>query len=164
MTTLAVRKARLADVPEIAALVDGYAREQKMLARSIEQVTLTLDDYLVAIDAHGRIRACGALCEYSPSVAEVASIAVARDAQGCGLGRHMVQAVESLARRRGYGDVFLITVCPTFFATLGYAVVDRALYPEKVCGHALSLAACDVCEKLCMWRAVHRVTQARDAA
>jgi amino-acid N-acetyltransferase len=147
-----MRKARPGDAAEIAALVNGYAGEGKMLRRAPDDVRLAIDDYVVLADARGRVVACGALREYSPSVAEVSSIAVSRAATGRGLGSVVVRAVERLAVQRGYRDVFLITVCPDFFASLGYVVVDRALYPEKVCGHAVSLAACDECTKLCMWR------------
>ena len=147
-----VRKARPADVDAIAALVSGFAADGLMLPRTPDEVALALDDYVVAADERGRVLACGALREYSPSVAEVSSIAVLREAQGRGLGRRVVEAVEQLARRRGYRDVFLITVSPGFFTALGYAAVDCARYPEKVCGHAVSLADCRECEKVCMWR------------
>ena len=43
-----------------------------------ERVVLALEDFIVAVDVRGRVRACGALKEYSPSLAEVASLAVAR--------------------------------------------------------------------------------------
>lgn len=149
---LVVRKARPADVPAIASLVNGYAGERKMLPRTPQQVALALDDYMVATDEAGRLLACGALREYSPSAAEVSSIAVAREAKGRGLGRDIVRAVEALARKRGFDDVFLFTVCPEFFAALGYTVVNRGRYPEKICPHRLSIAHCEGCEKLCMWR------------
>ena len=149
-----IRKACPADVPEIVDLVNGYADEQVMLPRTPEDVALTLDDYIVAVDARGHVLGCGALREYSPSVAEVVSIAVAREAQGQGLGRAVVSRVEELARVRGYADVFLVTVTPAFFESLGYARVARASYPEKRCRHELSMAECDDCEKVCMWRPV----------
>ena len=72
-----------------------------MLRRTPEMVALAIDDYVVAVDRRGRILACGALKEYSPSVAEVAAIAVSREAQGNGLGRAIVRAVEALAIKRG---------------------------------------------------------------
>lgn len=147
-----MRKARQADVAAIWSLVNGYAAEKRMLPRTPEQIALALDDYMVATDGAGHLLACGALREYSPSAAEVSSIAVARDANGRGLGRDIVHAVETLARKRGFDDVFLFTICPEFFATLGYAVVHRARYPEKICPHRLSIAQCEGCEKLCMWR------------
>ena len=125
-----------------------------MLPRTPDDVALAIDDYVVIADARGRVLACGALREYSPSVAEIASVAVAPGAQGRGLGALVVREVEALARRRGFHDVFLITVCPPFFAARGYAVVDRALYPEKICQHDVSLARCRACAgtKVCMWR------------
>jgi amino-acid N-acetyltransferase len=128
---LVTRKAVAADAWEIAELVNGYAAEEVMLPRAPEDVLLVLDDYVVATDAHGRLLACAALKEYSPSLAEVVSVAVAREAHGRGLGRVMVAAAERLAARRGYGSVFAHTLSPCFFEAVGYAVVDRGRYPEK---------------------------------
>ena len=127
-----VRRAQTADVGAISALVNGFAAEDVMLPRTPEQVALALDDYVVAADAHGRVLACGALREYSPSVAELVSLAVARDAHGGGLGRLVVAEVERLAFKRGFTSVFAHTLAPRFFEAVGYVTVDRALYPEKV--------------------------------
>src|SRR5918993_4652730 len=128
MTTVAmasdvvVRKACVADVGEISALVNGYAAEDVMLPRTPEQVLLAVDDYVVATDAHGRLLACAALREYSPSLAELVSVAVAREAHGRGLGRVVVSAVERLAVKRGFGTIFAHTLSPCFFEAVGYTV------------------------------------------
>ena len=159
-----LRKARLADVPAIVALVNGFADERVMLPRSESEIALALDDYVVAADRRGGVLACGALREYSPSVAEVSSIAVVRAAHRRGLGGGVVRAVEDLARKRGFEEVFLVTVTPEFFTTLGYAVVDRALYPEKICSHSVSIARCDGCTKLCMRRDLEPVHPMEAAA
>jgi len=126
-----IRRARTADVGAISALVNGFAAEDVMLPRTPEQVALALDDYVVATDAHGRVLACGALREYSPSLAELVSLAVAREAHGRGLGRLIVAGVERLALARGFASVFAHTVTPSFFEAVGYTEVDRELYPEK---------------------------------
>jgi len=126
-----VRTAHAADVGAISALVNGFAAEDVMLPRTPEQVALALDDYVVATDAHGRVLACGALREYSPSVAELVSLAVAREAHGSGLGRLIVAAVERLAVKRGFAELFAHTLSPRFFEAVGYEAVDRSLYPEK---------------------------------
>ena len=128
-----LRRARPSDVAAIAALVNGFAAEDVMLPRTPSQVAEAVEDYVVAADERGAVLACGALREYSPSVAELVSLAVARRAQGRGLGREVVGEVERLARKRGFRDVFAHTLSPGFFESCGYAVVDRALYPEKVC-------------------------------
>lgn len=126
------RRADAGDVAAIAALVNGFAAEDIMLPRTEEQVLATLDSYVVVRDARGDVVACAALREYSPSLAEVVSVAVAREAHGCGLGTTVVEAVERLARKRGFASVFAHTLTPRFFEALGYAVVDRGLFPEKV--------------------------------
>jgi len=126
-----VRKARVADVPAIAALVNSYAAEDVMLPRTPEQIALALDDYVVATDTHGRLLACAALREYSPSLAELVSVAVAREAHGRGLGRVVVAAAERLAVKRGFTSVFAHTLTPSFFEAIGYEAVERDLYPEK---------------------------------
>jgi len=131
MWQVTARRARAADVAQIAALVNDFAAEDVMLPRTPEQVALALDDYVVATDAHGRVLACGALREYSPSLAELVSLAVAREAHGQGLGRLVVAEVERLAAKRGFTSIFAHTLAPRFFEAVGYTAVDRALYPEK---------------------------------
>ena len=127
-----LRTAQPADVPRIQALINEFAAEGVMLPRTPESIVLSLDDFVVAVDAGGRVLACGALKEYSPSLAEVASLAVSRDAHGRGLGRAVVSRVEALARVRGIGELFALTLAPRFFEAMGYTVVDRARYPEKM--------------------------------
>ncbi|OYV68117.1 MAG: hypothetical protein B7Z72_08655, partial [Gemmatimonadetes bacterium 21-71-4] len=94
---LQIRPARPHEAEAISRLNNQFADEMLMLRRTPEMVALTIDDFMVAVNDHGEIVGCGALKEYSPSVAEVAAIAVARDAHGQGLGRKIVEAVEQLA-------------------------------------------------------------------
>jgi N-acetylglutamate synthase-like GNAT family acetyltransferase len=146
---LLIRPARECEATEIARLNNVFAAEHLMLRRTPEQVALAIDDFLVAVDDRGRIRACGALKEYSPSVAEVAAIAVATEAQGNGLGREIVAAVEALAIKRGVMHVFALTLQPAFFETIGYQRVDRARYPEKIRRDCLSCARRFACNEIC---------------
>jgi amino-acid N-acetyltransferase len=127
-----VRRAESKDVAGIAALVATWAEEDVLLPRSAADVAAALGDYVVAADARGRVVACAALREYAPSLAELVSVAVARDAHGRGLGRLVVAEVERLAVARGHERLFAHTVNAPFFEAIGYDVVDRARYPEKV--------------------------------
>lgn len=149
---LFVRRARPADAPAISRLNNTFADEGQMLKRSPETIALAIDDYVVVQDAAGRLLACGALKEYSPSVAEVAAIAVSKEAHGMGLGRAIVGAVEALARKRGIHDVFALTLQPEFFAAIGYERVDRARYPEKIRRDCLSCARRFACNEICFAR------------
>lgn len=152
MQSLMVRAARPGDVQGIATLVNEYAAEGIMLTRTPEEIALALHDYVVAVDERGRVLGSGALREYAPSLAEVSAIAVAREAHGRGVGRVIVEEVERLALRRGIQEVFALTLAPQFFESLGYAVVDRSSYPEKVRRDCSGCAKRFGCVEICMQR------------
>ena len=152
MITPVIRRARISDADAISALNNRFADQALMLRRTPEMVAMAIDDYLVAVDERGQILACGALKEYSPSVAEVSAIAVAPDAQGLGLGRRIVTAVEELAAKRGVPEVFALTLQPAFFEAIGYTRVDRARYPEKIRRDCLSCARRFACNEICYAR------------
>ena len=127
-----MRPARPEDIDGIATLINEFATQGLMLPKAPDAIAQALDDFVVGADERGRVVACGALREYSPSLAEVSSLAVSGQAHGRGLGRLVVAEVERLARMRGIGEVFALTLAPEFFKAVGYSVVERSLYPEKI--------------------------------
>jgi N-acetylglutamate synthase-like GNAT family acetyltransferase len=149
---MTLRMAQPGDVGAIVALVNDYASDSVMLPISAERVVLALDDFIVAVDGRGRVRACGALKEYSPSLAEIASLAVARDAHGGGLGRRVVVELEALARMRGIDELFALTLTAGFFESVGYVVTERARYPEKIRRDCASCARRFGCNEVCVAR------------
>ncbi|HTE45906.1 MAG TPA: GNAT family N-acetyltransferase [Gemmatimonadaceae bacterium] len=144
-----IRRARATDAEAISRLIAVFADEALMLRRTPEIVELAIDDYVVGVNRRGEIVACGALKEYSPSVAEIAAIAVSSDVHGCGVGKAIVAAVEQLARKRDIYDVFALTLQPAFFSAIGYHRVDRARYPEKIRRDCLSCARRFACNEIC---------------
>jgi len=155
---ISLRRAQPSDVAAIVALVNGYASDNVMLPITSERVLLGLEDFIVAADAHGRVRACGALKEYSPSLAEVASLAVARDAQGSGLGTRIVAGLEALARMRGIDELFALTMTAGFFQRAGYAMTERTRYPEKIRRDCTSCARRFGCVEVCVARVLRAST------
>lgn len=145
-----LRPARADDVMGIVQLVNGFAVDGVMLFRTPESVRLALHDFVVAVDGNDTVVGCGALKEYSPSVAEVASVAVARHAHGRRLGTRIVDAVERLARKRGITELFALTMTPRFFESAGYRAVDRALYPEKIRRDCLRCPRRIQCRECCV--------------
>lgn len=146
---IVIRRARTEDAEAVSRLIAVFADEALMLRRTPEMVELAIDDYVVGVTRRGDIVACGALKEYSPSVAEVAAIAVSREVHGCGVGRAIVDAVEMLAMKRGIFDVFALTLQPAFFSAIGYQRVDRARYPEKIRRDCLSCTRRFACNEIC---------------
>ena len=76
MPVVRLRAAYASEADAISRLNNYYADQHLMLRRSPEMIALAIGDYVVATDDHHNILACGALKEYSPSLAEVAAIAV----------------------------------------------------------------------------------------
>ena len=160
-----IRRALQTEADDIARLNNYFADQAKMLRRTPEMIALAIDDYVVAVDPRGRIVGCGALKEYSPSVAEVAAIAVSPLAQGLGLGRRIVDTVEALARKRGVPEVFALTLEPEFFEALGYQRVDRARYPEKIRRDCIGCARRFACNETCFAKPLRDLAAERwDAA
>jgi N-acetylglutamate synthase-like GNAT family acetyltransferase len=145
-----IRKARPGEAHAIAALNNRFADEALMLPRTPDAVALSIDDYVVAATPRGRVVGCGALKEYSPSLAEVAAVAVAEEARGRGLGREIVTAVEALARKRGVRELFALTLEPAFFEAIGYARADRARYPEKIRRDCVGCSRRASCAEVCL--------------
>lgn len=146
---IVIRRAAPEDSRAIAQLIDVFAADALMLRRTPAAVELSIADYVVGATAQGKIVACGALKEYSPSVAEVAAIAVSTDLHGRGVGKAIVTAVEALAIKRGTYDLFALTLQPAFFAALDYQRVDRARYPEKIRRDCLGCARRFACNEVC---------------
>jgi amino-acid N-acetyltransferase len=127
-----VRPATVGDVADVVELIAGYAAEGRMLPRSAAQIEHDIDSYVVVVDDHERVVACAALYVYSPSLAEIGCVAVHPDHQGLGLGTMAVRGAEALARRRGVGELFALTLTDGFFESLGdrRTMLDR--FPEKL--------------------------------
>lgn len=151
---IVVRPAHVRDTDAIVALVNGFAAARVMLPVNRDAIALALHNFVVAVDARDHVIGCGALKEYSPSLAEVASVAVAAEAHGRGVGRSIVRAVEALAAVRGIGELFALTLTPQFFEALGYGVADRACYPEKVRRDCLACTRRFACAEVCVRRSM----------
>jgi amino-acid N-acetyltransferase len=145
-----VRRAARADAGQILELVSQYAAQGLMLARTFDQVAGRIDSYVVATDGAGRVVACAALEEYSPSLAEVSSVAVAPAHHGKGLGSQVVLGVERLARARDIEELFALSLTDNFFLSLSYKATTISRYPEKLARYdTLSKSGVEIVPKRC---------------
>ena len=138
--SVAIRPARVEDVDDMLALINGYAAEDRMLERSRDFLLERLRDFIVAVDATGFLGCC-ALAVLTPDLAEVRSLAVRPEATGRGVGRQLVLACIAEARRLGLRRVFALTLVPEFFQRCGFVLTSLGRLPEK------SASECPVCPK-----------------
>lgn len=160
--THVVRPAHAGDVAAIHALVRRFATQGALLPRTRRNIGAAIEDYVVVVDAHLRVLACAALSGYSPSLAEVSSVAVARSAQGQGLGTMAVRGTEALARERGIIELFALTTAEAFFESLGYERSSVEQYPEKLARYELLRAAgVDIVDRSCYRKLLTAVDRGR---
>ena len=163
-----VRRAVRPDAGQILELVAQYAAQGLMLTRTFDQVASRIDNYVVATGDAGRIIACAALEEYSPSLAEVSSVAVATTHQGKGVGSQVVLGVERLARARDIEELFALSLTDNFFLSLSYNATTISRYPEKLARYdTMSKSGVEIVPKRCFskelgksWSALQLVEQA----
>ena len=150
LSATTVRRAVRADAGQILELVSPYAAEGLMLPRTLEQIASRIDNYVVAAEASGRVIACAALEEYSPSLAEVSSVAVTPAHHGKGLGSQVVLGVERLARARDIEELFALSLTDNFFLSLSYKPTTVSRYPEKLARYdVLSRSGVEIVPKRC---------------
>jgi len=143
--SLVVERARLGDVEEMKGILDEFAREGVLLARSRLDLYETIRDFVVARE-QGELVGLAALHICWIDLAEVRSLAVRKDLQGRGIGRRLVEACLDEARRLGLRRVFALTYRPGFFARLGFREVEKSELPHKVwqdCIHCVHFPECD---------------------
>ncbi|HXN76220.1 MAG TPA: GNAT family N-acetyltransferase [Gemmatimonadaceae bacterium] len=163
-----MRRAVRPDAGQILELVAQYAAQGLMLTRTFDQVASRIDNYVVATGDAGRIIACAALEEYSPSLAEVSSVAVATTHQGKGVGSQVVLGVERLARARDIEELFALSLTDNFFLSLSYKATTISRYPEKLARYdTMSKSGVEIVPKRCFskelgksWSAPQLVEQA----
>ena len=126
-----IRHADPADAPAISAVIQQHVASGLLLPRTPEFVAERAADFLVA-EVGGAVVGCVHLSEYSPSLAEVRSLAVDEAHAAADLRERLLAQVEQLAGRRGYPTLFAVTNDADFFCSRGYRPGKvPELYPER---------------------------------
>jgi N-acetylglutamate synthase-like GNAT family acetyltransferase len=148
---LAVRAARAADWPAVAALLQ---RSELPLAGAREH----LSTFLLAWRGDTLIACVGA--ELYGADALLRSVAVAPQARRTGVGSALVAQALAIARRRGVRAVYLLTTtAAAFFERLGFRSIDASQVPAAVRSSVEFNGACPSCAT-----AMHLALQPADAA
>ena len=126
------RKATFDDIEQIFAIVNDYASDGVMLARSRNTLYETLRDMVVAEDEQGTIVGVGGLHILWDRLAEVRTMAVSPRLTRRGIGAEIVKRLLEEGRKIGVTKFFTLTYKPGFFQTLGFHTVTKETLPPKV--------------------------------
>ncbi len=145
-----IRNATMSDVPEMHRLITHHAELDRMLFRSHADLYEHLRDFMVYVDDSGRVRGCAALELVWRDLAEIKSLAVDEDYRGKGIGRQLVEAAVSEARRLGLARVFALTREQMFFEKLSFRVVPKETLPHKVWTDCVRCPLQEQCDETAM--------------
>jgi len=139
-----VRKATVKDAGKIFEILQRYALEGILLPRSLNSIYENIRDFFIYED-NGNIVGVGSLHIFWEDLAEIKSLAVLPEYQSKGIGKKIVNECISEAKQLGIKKVFALTYVPEFFQKLGFKVVDKSAFPQKVwteCIHCVKFNDC----------------------
>ncbi|MCO1339764.1 N-acetylglutamate synthase [Kocuria polaris] len=132
MSTFSLRPARTSDVAGIRSLVRPLADERILLEKEAVAYFESLQEFVVAVDADGKVIGCGAVHVMWEDIAEVRTLATSADWRGKGVGQALLERLMSNARELGVKRVFCLTFEVDFFVRNGFEVMEDqgAVDPE----------------------------------
>jgi amino-acid N-acetyltransferase len=154
---LTVRKATMRDIHPLLELINSYAAEGIMLPRTEFEISENIRDFSVVYDG-SQLLGCGALHFYTPTSAEIRSLAVSPEARKQGIGVLLVQALENEAIKNDLHAIFAFTYVAEFFRKVGFHEVDRGLLPLKVWKDCLSCPKFQCCDEIAVLKALRSDT------
>ena len=166
-TALTLRKAAMSDIPAMLELINAYAAKGIMLPRTEFDMAENIRDFTVAYSGDD-LAGCGALHYYTPTSAEVRSLAVAPQLKGAGKGRAIVESLVVEANASELEAIFAFTYAPGFFRKLGFSEVERGDLPLKAWKDCMRCPKFHCCDEIAMLRPLRgemvRMAQTRSEA
>jgi amino-acid N-acetyltransferase len=148
---LTVRKAVMRDIPPILDLINGYAAKGIMLPRTEFELSEAIRDFTVVLRGD-ELLGCGALHFYSPTTAEIRSLAVSERAKTHGVGRKLIEALVAEAQSYELDAIFAFTYVVEFFNKVGFHVVERGVLPLKAWKDCLRCPKFQACDEIAVLR------------
>ncbi len=148
MSDLLIRHAQLKDVSRICELLKIYSEQHIVLARDEEDVTFYLKNFTVC-EINGIVEGCSALRDFGNDLYEVRSLVVNPDKKGQGIGRKMIEfQLGTFKNTQKTIRVFALTYQTEFFKKLGFDIVEKELFPEKIWSDCVKCAKRECCDEI----------------
>jgi amino-acid N-acetyltransferase len=130
-TTAAVRKATGYDIDSIYEIIASYAEDGVLLARSLDDISNTLENFYVAEINHFTVGVI-TFYDYGDHLKEVRSLAVRKNYLRRGIGSTLLRKLIQDLTDANMPKIFVLTYAPAFFEKNGFAVINMESLPEKI--------------------------------
>ena len=144
-----IRKAKIKDIKQIQELINYFAKQNIMLARSLNELYENIRDFWV-IENKGRIVGCAAMHISWDDLAEIKSVAVSKRMQGKGIGKELVAACLEEAGLLGAKKVFVLTYKPKYFMKFGFKRVKHENLPHKIWAECINCSKFPNCQEIAL--------------
>ncbi|MFH0827632.1 MAG: N-acetyltransferase [Candidatus Omnitrophota bacterium] len=149
MKSYKIRKGRINDVKQIQALINFYARQGLMIARSLNELYENIRDFWVC-ESGGNVVGCSAVHISWETLVEIKSVAVDKSVQGRGIGAELLDACLSEAKQLGAKKVFVLTYIPEFFRRFGFRKIEHSNLPHKIWAECINCPKFPDCQEIAL--------------
>lgn len=126
-----IRMMTQTDIPSVLSIIRPFVEAGKLLPRSENQLSASLQDYIV-YEVDGGVHACSALHIYDDNQAEIAAVAVDQKFEHMGIGAKMINYLIEKAKKQQLKSVFILTTqAADVFEKLGFIPAQIDTLPEK---------------------------------
>jgi amino-acid N-acetyltransferase len=144
-----IRKAKIKDIKEIQKLINYFAQQDLMLPRSLNELYENIRDFWVA-EEKAKIIGCCALHVSWEDLAEIKSLAVAKNQQKKGIGRKLIEVCLGEARQLGAKKIFVLTYKPDYFKQFGFTRIKHADLPHKIWAECINCPKFPNCQEIAL--------------
>lgn len=148
-----IRKANVNDVKKIQKLIGHYAKRERMLPRSLNELYENIRDFFVYAEGNN-IYGCCALHVDWEDLSEIKSLAVAKSKSGKGIGKKLLAHCLKEAKALKVKKVFALTYIPSFFEPFGFKIVDKKELPHKIWSECIKCVYFPGCKEIAMLKEV----------
>lgn len=148
-----IRKATVTDVKQIQKLVNYYAKRERMLPRSLNELYENIRDFYVYAEGKKIYGSCALHVDWE-DLSEIKSLAVAKSKCGRGIGSKLLQHCLKEAKALKVKKVFALTYIPEFFKGFGFNIVDRKELPHKIWSECIKCMYFPGCKEIAMMREI----------
>ena len=137
-----------ADVMAIHDLLKVYAEDRLLLPRPPEDILEKIRNFRIA-EVDGKFAGCAALRDYGNSLYEVRSLAVVKEFIGCRIGSQLVSRFLKEKQEEGVpAKIFALTYRDNFFCNLGFRIVEKDMFPEKIWSDCILCPKKNCCDEI----------------